>query len=424
MALFALAGVCLFAGCQSDGLDYEHNRFDYWEFRARAGRLPEPNYLPWALHVETLPEGGRALLACRWPNSAFPLRYYVDAPQIPEEIQDEFSPRDPLEYVGAVARAFELWEQAVGRPVRFERVDRAQDAQLVVRLEASEMRVSEGHVLGIVRDEAGRCRVTGASPEIDQVAVEYEVGEVQLYVSDAVGLLTPHQVHAIALHEIGHVLGVSGQHSPLRGDVMYPVAADRRVDVLSQHDMNTLRSLYSLVPGSIYARLDETRKLPMAEVRRGPPRLGGELSDERFGLRVRFPRGWQVIRSSRGWIAVDGLSWDYDASIQVVASRGVFDADEATRNLGRLTSGEVESAEVIELDGQPVARVIARGSDRTEEVSLIGWDEDWLVFVIADCRSEDYQLYQPWFRSVLFSLDHPNGLANTESKGSAAYGPE
>ncbi|MCP4004784.1 MAG: matrixin family metalloprotease [bacterium] len=406
LGVFGLVGALLI-GCQTGGTSYEHSRYDYWSFRARSGRLPEPNYLPWALHEESLPLGGRGYVVCRWPDDAFPLRYYVESPIIREELQDEFRPRDPGEFVAAVERAFDIWQKAIGRPVRFQRVHERKDARLVVHMQADKNERAEGFVLGVVRDETERCQIQGRGEQPDQVRIEYQVDDAYLYISDSVGLLTPHQVQSIALHEIGHVLGVSGQHSPLRGDVMYRVASDRRVDALSQHDTNTLRALYRLAPGRIYVRTDEARSKPLSEVRRDPPRLDHELRDDRYDVEVRFPRGWQVIRSARGWIAIDGLSWDYDASIQVVSGRGDFDPEYAPLSLNRLVTGEIQRSEMLEIDGQPIARVVASSDGRTEEISMIGWQKGWLVFVIADCRSEDYQLYQPWFRSVLLSLDHP-----------------
>ncbi|MGH7290207.1 MAG: hypothetical protein ACREJT_03295, partial [Myxococcota bacterium] len=98
LALVVLATLAS-TGCGKQDSDYRHNRFDYWSFRARVGSLPEPNYLPWALHVETLPDGDEALVTCRWPDSAFPLRYFVHAPAIPEALAGDGPPRPAADYV-------------------------------------------------------------------------------------------------------------------------------------------------------------------------------------------------------------------------------------------------------------------------------------------------------------------------------------
>ncbi len=404
IAALALA-VGLVAACDTAQPEYSPSRFDYWSFRARVGNLPEPNYLPWALHVEPLPDGAQALVACRWPDSEFPLRYFVTQPEMPEPLEDEDNGRGPADYVRAVDEAFEAWQKAIGRPARFARVDRREDARVVVRLVAQVQAVEEGAVLGVVRGESERCSVTAFGPTPDRVEIRFAPSEATLYIADSVGLLTQRQVRAVALHEIGHLLGVSGRHSPLAGDVMYPVAGDRRIEALSDHDKGSLRALYSVPPGSVYARLDERHAEPIAEVRRGPPKLSSETSDERNGFRVRFPKDWQVLRTPSGFIAVDGVSWDYDASIQVVAARGTPGAHLSLLAGQGLARGDDVRSEVFELDGLPIARLVTRGAERAEETDVIAWRDGWVLIVIADSRARDFNLYQPWFQRVLLSLE-------------------
>jgi len=208
----------------------------------------------------------------------------------------------------------------------------------------------------------------------------------------------------VALHEIGHLLGVSGQHSPLAGDVMYEVAGDRRIEALSEHDRNTLRALYSIPPGTVYARLAELHARPPGEVRRDPPRLGEPVRDERYGFEVRFPKDWQAIRTPNGWIAVDGVSWDYDASVQVVASRGSVGSHLSLLAGQELARGDDVRSEGFELDGAPVSRLIARGSERSEQTDVVDWGDGWVLLVMADSRAQDFEFYRPWFQRVLLSV--------------------
>ena len=410
MRALAAAGLALALGvaCASPEPPYRHTRYDYWSFKARVGKLPEPNYLPWATHLEPLPGGGTALIACRWPDQAFPLRYHVSAPLIPLEVQDEFRSRDPQEYVAAVEGAFAMWEDAIGRPVRFVAVDDPAQASLRVRLGSDRYQAEDVRVLGVVRDAVGHCRVVGAGETPEAVPIVFEVTEAELFVVDRHGLLTPNQVRTVALHEIGHILGASGQHSPLSGDVMYPIADDSRVEAISEHDRNTFRALYRLPPGSVYARLDEPHTEPLSEVRRGPPRLGERHADEDRGFSVSFPAGWQVIRARTGWVAVDGVSWDYDASVQVMALRGRVDGFVEQHRRRLLQRGELESTEVIEIDGTPVTRLVARGDGWAEETAVQEWGDGWLLVMVADCGGRDYSLYGPWFDLVLLSIERPS----------------
>ncbi len=415
-----LVATLLLLSCAQAGGPYTHTRHDYASFRARIGALPEPNYLPWVAHRERLPGGADAFVICRWPDSAFPLRYYVVPPAIPDALQNEFHPRDPLEYVESVHQAFAEWEETIGRPVRFVPVDDPGAASVTVHIEApvvaekSLATVENLRVvgLGMLPGEADRCSVNGAAESPGRVEISYAPSEIWLFVTDPQGLLTPRQVRRVAMHEIGHLLGASGQHSPLRGDLMYPFAGDGRVENLSEHDVNSFRSLYRIPPGTVYARVGIPHAVPMSEARRAPPRLAHARVHERFSIEIRFPVDWQVISTSRGWVAVDGLSWDYDALIQVMALRGSLDSylDEDGRRV--LLRGEFVSSERLEVDGRRSARVVARGQGRVEEIALMEWDPGWVLVVIGDAATENYDLYKPWFRYTVLSIDHAENASD------------
>ena len=123
--------------CTAGPSPYTHSRSDYWALRARVGQLPEPNYLPFVTHRERLPGGGEGLVFCRWADEDFPLRYHVELPVIPGELDDEFNPRAPEEYENAVHRAFRRWQDLIGRPVRFQAVKDPGRAVVRVHLETT-----------------------------------------------------------------------------------------------------------------------------------------------------------------------------------------------------------------------------------------------------------------------------------------------
>jgi hypothetical protein len=406
--LRALAGVLLLGSAcagTSEPPPYLHNRYDYQSFQGRVGTLPEPNYLPWLAHQERLPDGSQALVLCRWPDRAFPLHYWIEDLAIPEAVQDEFTPKHPAQYLAAVHEAFEDWEREVGRPVRFEAAATPEEADVLVRFEASMHESAEGLFGGRAGTGSDLCTVLAPGEDEDHVEIHFEVDSITLFIVDSMGLLTQGQVKRIAMHEIGHVLGASGQHNPLRGDLMYRIANDSRIEELSEHDANSFRALYRLPPGSIYGRLGESHATPMVLARRGPPRLGPEIQDPRLDVRLQLPKGWQVVRTPRGWIAVDGLTWDYDASIQVIGVRGTTQALIEQYGSSYLAQGEMVSTDVLEIDGRAIPRVILRRYESTEVVSIVEWQEGRLLIVVADSRSENFDLYRPWFQAVLMSLE-------------------
>jgi hypothetical protein len=425
--LLGLALACVVASAcatPEQGPPYRHSRYDYQSFRGRVGSLPEPNYLPFLAHAERLPDGSRALVFCRWPDASFPLRYHVEPPVIPEAVQDEFTPKRPGDYVEAVRQAFTHWQREIGRPVRFEPVQEASAADLRVRLEPGLQASGEGFYGGRAQGGPELCSVPGPGADPDHVEVRFRVDTITLFIVDPVGLLTPGQVKLLAMHEIGHALGASGQHSPLRGDLMFRIADDSRIQELSEHDANSFRALYRLAPGSVYARLDEQHPTPMVEARRGPPRLGPEIDDPRFGVRLRFPRHWQVIRTPRGWIAVDGVSWDYDASVQVIGVRGTPEALFDRYGAAYLAQGEFVTSDVLEVDDRRIPRIVIRRGYTTEVTSIVEWGEGRLLLVVADSRSENFDLYRPWFQSVLLSLEPSESPARPANVGAGPEAPD
>ena len=250
--IVALLAAGLGIGCASGGVEAPaapserdvrlYFRETYAEFVSRHPGVHEPNYLPfmtWA--VETPPPSGwRGWLArirgeapapdprrilCRWDESDFPLRTFVEAPEVPED--DEIGRRPPsAEYVAAAERALEIWERDLDGRVAFTAAPSAAEAALVIRLigERAPVPGPGVKVLGTtpVRDA---CRVVGPGDET-RVEVEFSIPELRVYIADEFGPLLPDQVEKLVLHEVGHALGMR-EHSPIPADLMYAVARDR-----------------------------------------------------------------------------------------------------------------------------------------------------------------------------------------------------
>lgn len=132
-------------------------------------------------------------------------------------------------FIDAVRSAFQRWQDA-GVPVRFNLDADSGSAEVRVQWRIQ----FEGQRSGqtdLQWDEDGH--LTG--------------GVVTLATFDAKGQpFASEDVHVLALHEIGHLIGLD--HSPDPGDIMY---AQPKVRDLSPRDTRTAALLYDLAPGPL-----------------------------------------------------------------------------------------------------------------------------------------------------------------------------
>lgn len=158
----------------------------------------------------------------RWPDRvARPLTVYLSPGGVPGYTTDK---RD------ATRRAFVRWEQVGAIPVRFEFVSDSSRAEVKVRwLERFSIR------------RAGQADITwDRNGWIVRAALT-------LATHTSEGLpLSDEAIHTVALHEIGHLLGLG--HSDDPHDVMYP---STDVHDITTRDRHTGRLLYSVPPGSL-----------------------------------------------------------------------------------------------------------------------------------------------------------------------------
>src|SRR3989449_2816150 len=131
-------------------------------------------------------------------------------------------------FLDAVRSAFQRWQDVV--PVRFNLDADSSSAEVRVQWRIQ----FEGERSGqtdVQWDEDGH--LTG--------------GVVTLATFDAKGQpFAPDDVRVLALHEIGHLIGLD--HSPDPGDIMY---AQPKVRDLSPRDVRTAALLYDLAPGAL-----------------------------------------------------------------------------------------------------------------------------------------------------------------------------
>ena len=156
----------------------------------------------------------------RWPDRvSSPIKVWIEAGDL-----------EPWEagFPEAVAQAFNEWVDA-GIPLRFQFVSNANRAEVRV------------HWADRLRDKTGSTtwRTTGAG--------WIQGSDVTLATHMSTGRpLDRGNVRQIALHEIGHVIGLS--HSNDSHDIMSPVV---RVDALSHADVATARLIYEMPAGRV-----------------------------------------------------------------------------------------------------------------------------------------------------------------------------
>lgn len=158
----------------------------------------------------------------RWPNrTTRPLRVFV-------RDGEELETWNP-DFMNAVRDAFDTWAQA-GLPLRFTFV-----------LDSASADVHVGFVDRFANGISGR---TVWSRDASYWLVS---SDIQLAVSHpGGGTVTPPQMRAIALHEVGHLIGLD--HAPGTEDIM---SARVRVRELSEADRATARLVYAVPAGTV-----------------------------------------------------------------------------------------------------------------------------------------------------------------------------
>jgi len=255
LAFIAAAAATALVGCtpfEASRKPYSPSRIDYEAFRDSLGErgedLLEPNYLPFMAHRFRSGDDEDLLVLCRWPDASMPLGVYAATPEIPEALQYEFNGWSTESYEQGVFEALAMWERELEGLVLFRRVLTPGEAELEIRLlpevapaEHDKKILGSIQLLGACRPKSWAGDAPGSAGRLN---VEFAVPPLRIYLADEFGLLTPDQVKWIALHEIGHALGMR-EHSPIPADLMYEVARESAlVPGLSVEDVNSFVSLY------------------------------------------------------------------------------------------------------------------------------------------------------------------------------------
>ena len=157
----------------------------------------------------------------RWPDHLVqPLRVWIDSTPLLSGLQ--------ADYPGAVRAAFDQW-QFTGIGLRVIYVNQPDDADVRVHW--------TDHLSHKTGSTTWRTDHAGWITSSD-ITLATHISDGQL--------LDERGMHAIALHEVGHALGLSHSQDPR--DIMAPLV---RVDGLSASDRSTIKLLYSLPAGHV-----------------------------------------------------------------------------------------------------------------------------------------------------------------------------
>ena len=159
----------------------------------------------------------------RWPLKRFPLRIYIACGDALKSYRPE--------YEEAVRQSIDDWDKASLGQIGLKIVDSAADADITVNF------VDDLHAPAL-RAEAGKAQLHGNMEGVDNASVQL------LTISPFPDqLMTKDFMHMIAVHEIGHALGLTG-HSPYEEDVMFPALSNQRG--ITSRDVATLYRLYEI----------------------------------------------------------------------------------------------------------------------------------------------------------------------------------
>jgi hypothetical protein len=421
LVLLAAAVACTGTGGSLRGAEsplsaepYRPDRRDYMSFREAWPDVLEPNYLPFMVHRKPGDAAmGDLLLLCRWPDESMPISVHVEEAVVPDALQNEFDPVDPARFTEAALRALATWQEELEGLVSFRRVDDPREALLRLRVRAEEAPSPEPEVRVLGATEAVRraCQPRGWDPDSERMDVSFRVPEAVVYAADEFGLLMPEQVEAIALHELGHALGMLG-HSPIPTDLMYRVLGEREAArSLSEADVNSFVSLYRLPNGTHYGHVQPDGPSPRPAP--GPPSGGPELAvaphvDSRLGFELRIPSGWVRVPTQHGLFAANGPIWDHDASLEIFVWPYPTIESYLARFADALFAGTWRrySAPVVIAGRRAVEVSVEDPSGETAlDFFFVELGDGRVMVILAACPVGVEQPWQPWFQAALASLE-------------------
>lgn len=189
----------------------------------------------------------------RW--NKIPVKVFIDSKSDAQGFKPEFAQ--------TIKSAFEQWQKVSKGKIAFEFLDKADDAQIVCKWTNDRkvlMNPNEGGNTQVVPSTDGifsaqMLLLTSPPPGANEIKTDY--------------------LTRVALHEIGHALGITG-HSTERTDIMFStVYPDDKNESLSSNDIATINALYSLTAQEIASKpiLQANSKLMEVDAKNASPQV-------------------------------------------------------------------------------------------------------------------------------------------------------
>jgi tetratricopeptide (TPR) repeat protein len=160
-----------------------------------------------------------------WPESRMPIRVFIH----PVQAMPTFRPS----FQAILKGAFEDWSEASGGRVRFRYTTSAADSDIECFWLNNPADLSNSAESGEARVFNNREGIVRGTVKLLTVPLSAELP------------LTDNRMRQIALHEVGHVLGLTGHTTNPADAMFFSSSVDDAWKVLSVRDRNTITKLYS-----------------------------------------------------------------------------------------------------------------------------------------------------------------------------------